>query len=308
MSLEYRKWLTFSTFVFIAGLLWFFFKYKEVYTQHVAVDILWVNVPDNVQLKDGLSYQLDVELTGNGFNLLKASYVAPQVELDFQKYVYKDNRYYFNPTSILGSLKNQLSYGYKVGYVSEELMTIEVDEFIAKKVKLQSVIKVTYQDNYLPITDPYFVPDSVVVTGNDSFIERLGSLKVNLGDLEIQDTLLIEQIDLSNQFPDIKIEPSTVDYIVKSAVMTEGSFMVPVNVVNNKEGFTVKVIPSEIEVVFNCRLQDYNEISETDFSTVIDYESLKEDYNLISTDVKVLNDKISSIRYTPQQIQILLMR
>ncbi|WOI24132.1 YbbR-like domain-containing protein [Nonlabens ulvanivorans] len=308
MSLEYRKWLTFSTFVLIAGLLWFFFKYKEVYTQHVAVDVLWVNVPSNVKLKDGLSYQLDVELTGNGFNLLKASYVAPIVELDFQKYVYKNGDYFFDPKSVMGSLKTQLANNYKIGYVSEELITIKVDEFISKKVGLRSKIKTVYEDNYLPVVSPYFIPDSVVITGNDLLIKDLDILEVSHTDIAIKDTLVIKHIDLVELYPDIKVEPSNVDYVIKSAVMTEGAFMVPVDVINNKDNVAVKIIPSEVEVVFNCKLQEYEMIDVSDFKAVVDYNDLSEDYNLITTEVKILSDKVSSIRFSPQQIQILVMR
>ncbi|GAK90804.1 hypothetical protein JCM19297_103 [Nonlabens ulvanivorans] len=308
MSLEYRKWLTFSTFVLIAGMLWFFFKYKEIYTQHVAIDILWVNVPSNLKLKDGLSYQLDVELTGNGFNLLKAKYVAPQVELDFQKYVYKNESYFFDPKLVMGTLKSQLTKGYKVGYVSQDLMTIELDEYIAKKVNLKPDIKVTYQDNYLPVTKPYFIPDSVTITGNNTFIKEINELVVNQSDVVIQDTLVIKSINFNELYPDIKVEPSSVNYVIKSAVMTEGSFMISVEVINNKDNIAVKVIPSEIEVVFNCKLQDYEMINSADFKAIIDYNKLTEDYNLIAPTINILNDKVSSVRYSPQQVQILVMR
>ncbi|PQJ30489.1 hypothetical protein BST92_00385 [Nonlabens arenilitoris] len=208
----------------------------------------------------------------------------------------------------MGSLKNQLAYDFKVGYISEELMTIEVNEFIAKKVGLKSKIKVTYEHNYLPIVSPYFTPDSVLITGNDAMIKSINTLEINYADITVQDTVFKKRININEQYPDIKVEPTHVDYMIKSAVMTEGSFTIPVNIINNKNDIATKIIPSEVEVIFNCRLQDYELIKESDFNVVIDYNSLTEDYNLVTTDVEVLSDRVNSVRFSPQQIQILVMR
>lgn len=175
-------------------------------------------------------------------------------------------------------------------------------------MSLKSKIKTVYEDNYLPVVSPYFIPDSVVITGNDLLIKDLDILEVSHTDVAIKDTLVIKHIDLVELYPDIKVEPSNVDYVIKSAVMTEGAFMVPVDVINNKDNVAVKIIPSEVEVVFNCKLQEYEMIDVTDFKAVVDYNDLSEDYNLITTDVKILSDKVSSIRFSPQQIQILVMR
>lgn len=308
MSLEYRKYLTFFSFVIVAGLLWFAFKYKEIYTQHIPVALEWVNVPDNLKIQDQTAYFIDVELTGNGFNLLRSKYFAPTVELDFKKYVTIDSLYMFSPQTATGTIKEQLSSNFKVEYIQVDPFEIDVMRFVSKKVPLVKDFRVDYGDNLQPLHVPYFEPDSVSITGNDALIKEIEKLQIELEDIMVTDTLYRQEVNLKALFGDIKMEPSRVEFIVNTGVMTEGSFMVPVTISNNTDNSSFKIIPSEVEVVFAYRLKDHDAIQASDFIINVDYNMLTDDYSSVSVDVEVFNDKVSSVRHNPQQVQILLMQ
>ncbi|WP_438961304.1 hypothetical protein [Nonlabens sp.] len=308
MSLEYKKYGTFFSFVIVTGLLWFAFKYKEIYTQHISVAIEWINVPEDLKIKDQSTYYIDVELTGSGFSLLKSKYFAPKVALDFNKYVAVDSLYIFSPQRATGAIKEQLSSNFKVEYIDADSFALDVMRFVSKKVPLVKDFEVSYGDHLQPLYEPYFEPDSVNITGNDALIDEMDKLQIELEDIMVVDTLYKKEIDLKSLFSEIKTEPSIVEFIVTSGVMTEGSFMVPINIINNKGNSSIKIIPSEVEVVFTYRLKDHDAIQASDFMINVDYNSLKNDYSAVNVNVEVLNDKVVSKRHNPQQVQILLMQ
>lgn len=308
MSLEYKKLLSFTSFLLVAGLLWFVFKYKEVYTQRILVNLEWTNIPDDIKIKEDKIYYIDAELTGVGFNLLKSKYFAPSVKLDFTKYVMIDSLYIFNPQSALVTLKEQLGSKFKVDYVVREPIQIELVKFISKTVPLRRRFAINYNSNLQPTEKPYFQPDSVLVTGNDLVLKDIQQLEVEINDLVVSDTLFMKDIDLSELFDNVKISPSQVEYVVHSSVMTEGSFTIPINIINNNNNNTVKVIPSEVNIVFTCKLSDYEDIGVSDFVINLDYDILTKEYNLVTLNIDVLNDKVFSVRHTPQQAQVLLIQ
>ncbi|MGJ8684148.1 MAG: hypothetical protein ACSHWW_05975 [Nonlabens sp.] len=304
--MEYRKWLTFLFFLIAAALLWFVFKYNQTYSQHIPVEVEWSNIPARIQVKESQDIHIDVELTGNGFKLLNATFFSPSVVLDFQDYVTQENgRYYFIPSIATGSIKEYLSNDFKVDYVTTSKMEIQVVEFSAKQVPLIADFEIKYEENLQSISTPYFNPDSVLITGNDKLISEVKELKIKIPTVNIIDTVTVKQINLSTIFTEFKTAPQTIDYVVNAAVMTEGNFQIPVNVLNVPSNVTLKIIPSEVDVVFNCQLKDYDKISAADFKVEIDYLELENDFNTVVPQVIYKEGIISAVRHAPKQIQLL---
>ncbi len=307
--MEYRKWLTFLVFVIAAALLWFVFKYNQIYTQHIPLEVKWSNVPAHIKIQETDSDFIDVELSGNGFKLLNATFFSPSVNFDFQESVIEENNsYFFKPSSATGIIKESLSKDFKVEFVSTTKVEIQVIEYVSKKVPLVSGFQSVYKENLQTISEPFFKPDSVLVTGNDLLINDLKELRIEIPTLEINDTTFVRIIELGPLFPDFKTEPVEIDYVVNTAIMTEGSFQIPINVLNVPPGVSIKVIPSELTVVFNCQLKNYDHISIAEFMVELDYLNLEENYNTLTPNVIYKEELVNAVRFSPQQIQLLSIK
>jgi hypothetical protein len=309
MRLGYRKFLLFMAFVVAAAVMWFLFRYNNTYVQEVPVTIQWTNIPADLQItSDNREMELPVMVSASGFRLLWTTYDNLQIPLDFREYIQSENeKLIFKPETARESIDLKLGSKMKVNSVPNRTYTIDFQRYKSKMVPLDKQFKVSYTGSFQEVDAAGFSQDSVMITGNDDAVDQTNLLKINIDNITVSDTLVEKQIDLASMFPTYRIEPSTVTYTIRAAEMTEGSYRIPVQLMNKPAGAVVKIIPEIVEVVFTSQLNNYDNIQSTDFTATVDFSKLEEGESIAIPQVNYENPSVNKARLQPQSVQILVI-
>jgi len=88
---------------------------------------------------------------------------------------------------------------------------------------------------------------------------------------------------------------------------TEMEYKLPVYVLNESIGYSVKLFPSEVKILFNVGFDDYKKTTSDQFRIVVDYLELEESKSkraLLILDKKP--DNVLNIRISPQSVDYII--
>ena len=307
---SYGKFLLFIAFVCGAAVLWFLSRYNNTFEEYTTITVEWTNIPVDIELDDSSKIiEVPVKIKAIGFQLLWLNYRDIQTSLDFEKYVTDNNKsLVFEPESARILIDRSIGSSVDVIEVDSKPIILKFQRFASKKVALVKDFKLTFEGNYKESGESGFNVQEVKITGNDERIKNLNELRVKQDDIRVNDTLIIQNIDLRKIYPDIKMDPSTITYTIRAAQMTEGSFRLPIVIKNVPNNVTVKLIPDVVNVVYTCKLLDYNDISKNDFEVVIDINEIGNSKTNAVPILTYTNDKVKEARVQPQSVQILTIQ
>lgn len=310
-SSNYRTFFLFIAFTLAAAVLWFLFRYNNIYEEYVNVTVEWTNVPADLSLSNASrNPQVPVKIKASGFQLLWLQYTDISVPLEFESHVTltEEDRLIFNPEPARSALDRAIGKGITIVEIDAAAVALNYERFASKIVPVLKDFKISFEGNYKELKPIGFNVDSIKVTGNDAFIKSMSALKVKIDDVKVNDSLIVKNIDLTALYPEVKLEPNNITYTINAAQMTEGSFKLPVKLINRKNNNTIQVIPDVVNVVFVSRLYDYESIAKTDFKVTVDVSKIKTGETTTIPELTYDNDKIHTARIQPQSVQLLIIQ
>jgi len=91
---------------------------------------------------------------------------------------------------------------------------------------------------------------------------------------------------------------------------TEGTFKIPVTIINVPFGVKVTTFPKEIEVIYQAGLSNFSKITQNDVSVVFDYKQYEND-SLITYLTPIITQKsnyIYALKINPPQLEFLIQK
>jgi YbbR domain-containing protein len=307
---DYSKFFSFIAFTLAAAVLWFLFRYNNTYVESTTVSVEWINVPVDIELNEkSLEVKVPIKVEASGFRLLWFNYGKANTVIDFEKAVKSSKgELLFYPEKSRDAISEAVGEDIKVLDIDKKPISLGFDKFASKKVLLNKEFKINFTGNFQQIGDSGFDVKEVTITGNDDMVERLDVLNVTIDNIEVEDSLVVQKIDLKRLYPDLRIEPQNVTYTIHAAQMTEGSIRLPIILLNKPEGAKVKLIPESVMVVFSSRLRDYNSIDASDFKVTIDMKELNSNDATAVPIVTYESAYVNEARVQPQSVQILVIQ
>jgi YbbR domain-containing protein len=307
---DYSNFFSFVAFILAAAVLWFLFRYNNTYVEDTIVSVEWVNTPIDIELNEkSLELEVPIKVEASGFRLLWFNYGKANTIIDFKKAVKSSKgELLFYPENSREAINEAVGADIKVLKIHKKPISLGYDKFTSKKVLLNKEFKVKFTGNFQQIGASSFDVNEVTITGNDDMVERVDALNVTIDNIEVQDSLVIQKIDLKRLYPDLRIEPQNVFYTIHAAQMTEGSVRLQITLLNKPEGVKVKLIPESVMVVFSSRLKDYSSIDATDFKVTIDMSELTSNDATAVPIISYESPYVNEARVQPQFVQILVIQ
>ena len=284
-------------------------KLSKDYTRTISFNVDMLNVPEEqIILKDSL-HKINVTLTTYGFNLLKYYFVDPTLQVDFAKLKRKSNYYLWTKNNEFQNIANQFNASTKINGISPDTIKFNYDTYFVKSVPIILNKDVTFASGFDIDGSYQLQPDSIKVIGAKSVIDTISNIETmtfSLKDVNSDINSSI-QLKISKGNSDIKYSEDkvTIKGIIKK--FTEGSFLVPVSVINLPENVNIKYFPKEIEVIFYTSLDYYKTISENNFRIECDFSQVTDENSKLIPKIKKQPDSVRNVRLGTKSIEFIIL-
>lgn len=297
-------------FLAVSFLFWILIKLSKQYTDTVPINVEYYNLPEGKMLLKEPIKTIDVTLKTFGFDLIKYHFFKRKVKVDLQDVKQKNvTTYYQLSDDLLSQITIQLISDVEVFAVKPDTLFYVVGLSTTKKVKIVPNIDIQYQSGYNLFGNLKVEPSEISISGPENLIDSIIQVESQKRELtavnapfEIKIPLLI--LDKSSKV-NYTIKEVTVSGLVEK--FTEAKFTLPIKIKNLPNRYEISTFPTQVEIVFQVGLSDYNKINENDFIVSCDYKrSVKDGLNYLIPKVVLKPSFVSEIKIYPNQIEYLI--
>lgn len=284
-------------------------KLSKDYTRTISFNVDMLNIPEEqIILKDSL-HKINVTLTTYGFNLLKYYFVDPTLQVDFSKLKKKSNYYLWTKNNEFQNIANQFNASTKINGISPDSIKFNYDTYFVKSVPIILNKEVTFASGFDIDGSYQLQPDSIKVIGAKSVIDTISNIETMTFSLKDVNSDINSSIQLKISKGNSDIKYSEDKVTVKGTIkkFTEGSFLVPVSVINLPENVNIKYFPKEIEVIFYTSLDYYKTISENNFRIECDFSQVTDDNSKLIPKIKKQPDSVRNVRLGTKSIEFIIL-
>lgn len=308
-KIKSKDWLTFSIFVLISAVMWFFTSLSSEYSETIKVRYKYTEMPENKVVTKNLPEETEIEIKATGFELIDYKWfgVVPVIEINIKKdAVIKNNVLSFNSKIIRNILKNKL--GQNVSILNDRLSnrTYKLALLSKKRVKVEPDIEINLPPQYQVFDEIKVSPVYVKAYGAKLFID---TLKVVFSEKAIFDNIkeTSSKYVKLKKYNSIKFIPDSIKITVPVERFTEKIIKADINVINKPGNIKVQLLPAFVEIKFNVSFNDYQRIMPEQFRVIVDYNLIKKaKSNKISPRLIKHPKGIENIRISPKNVEFLL--
>ncbi|NLP56989.1 hypothetical protein [Lutibacter sp. B1] len=306
-----RKVRIFLFFLVLTSIIWLLIELSKTYTSSAVFKIEYKNLPADKLLQSKPIQEVNVAIKAPGFNLVKYKAVKHKITLNLKNVIKNNTSYYLLPNAQISNLNAQLPSETEIVKILSDTIFIELGNNISKKIPVNPSIDIKYKLGYNLTEDLKIIPDSIIISGPEKYIDSVKEITTTT--LKLNEVYENINIDLPLKTPlkkNIVLSDKSVKIKGEVDKFTEGSFTIPVTIINEPEGVKVRPFPNEIEIVYQAGLSNFNKINKNSVQVAFDYKEYQND-TLIRFLTPVIMQKsefISSIRINPNQIEFLIQK
>lgn len=269
----------FLLFVAIALAAWYLNRLNNTYQQdiHLPIYIEGIKNPTLSAGNDYFNLYCRVRAKGYDFLLYKLLPKSKMVTIPISE-ILSASSTSENPTINMSMLETAVSDRLKsieLIKLHETNLKIANIAYSEKYVKIASDIKLKIQGGYMQIGEVKFDPCSVLVRGNERYIENIDSVFTYKKVITTPFNTLSDEIGLQKQ-DGVSYSPEIVEYHIIVDRFTEHKISAPPKIITTDSLTEISeytIIPSKIDLCFNVA-QSINQLfSANSFELYIDYDS-----------------------------------
>ena len=264
-----RRWGAVTVCVVIAVVLWFTLSVQETYTILVEMPTQVVNLPDDMALVTLPPSQVQVQVSGEGFDLFGLRFNPPTVMMDAQ-----------DDEVILLDMVQNLPQGINTLGVNPREITFQKEPRISRTIPIRSRAIVETAEPHDFFEPHRLEPDSLVVTGAESLINSLQDWPTEvIRRTGLQDSLVIA-LPLADTLAGL-VEKSQEEttLIAVASEYTEDSRVLRVEIGEvPTTQWDVSLEPPTVRVTYRVPLSHFDRAQEAeDFYATVSYTVIRSD-------------------------------
>lgn len=266
----------FLFFCIAATIFWFVVVLDKEYETRIAIPIQYINVPVDIEIVHDMPSHLDVRIRDKGISLLvyrQKNYFDPLV-FDFNKHTFIRNALSVSSSALFEKvISEQLLSTSVIEDYSPRTFDFQHIKLNKKRVPVRLRYDFSYRKQYSLAGDLIVSPNEVTIYGNKERIDTIHYVtteRVVLTDLTdtTKITVLVEKL------PHTRFLPNNVSVFIPVEVFTESSMHIPITVHNVPDNVAVRVIPADVEVLYQVGKSMYNKVNPMDFVISVDYNNV----------------------------------
>jgi len=304
-----RNYKVFLVFVMISTIFWLLIKFSKQYTSIVQFPVEYTSIPNDLVWDAIPENSLYMSTTASGFQHLSYALWKQKVRLDMSKIRNLSGyQYYLIPKEQISEIIDQFPSNIELVYRSPDSIFFDLSKRIEKKVAVVLRDSLSLAPSFRFVKHAVVKPDSVVVSGPESVVSTINSIETEL--------LVIDNIR-KNTTESVKLKPlghkkvevanKYVEVSLEVEQFTQNTIEVPIIIKNVPSGYLLKIFPDNVKVTFNTSLSNFEEIDQSSFYVIADYNKIKEaNSQLIPLKLKLQTSKAELVKFEPEEVEFLL--
>ncbi len=310
-SIKSKKLNVFGFFLLLSFLFLVISKLSKTYTETIFFHVNYSNVPEQHSISPGFDSIVKVKVKAYGFNLVTHNFYKHKLTVDFNKEVRKNGqKYIWDTKKGISKIDSQLGSKIEILSVQPDSLTFPYDIMSLKKVPIKLDAEISYAPGYDILDSLKIKPDSVNVIGPKNLIEKISKVKSEKLALKDVNASIDKDVDLlmDESFEKIKLSKTKVKVWGTVEKFTEGTFEVPVNIVNLPSNIKINYFPKTVLVSYYVSLENYKKIKALDFKIICDYAEVKNQDRTFFTPQLVTKPKlVKSAKMNQSKVEFIII-
>ena len=304
-----RRINVFLLFLILAFGILLLTKLSKVYTIPFDFNLNKINIPEEEVILSNTDQQIQVTMKTNGFELLKYYLAKPDLIIDFSEQIDKsDKAYIWTKNKGFLGLSSQFSKNIEILNIVPDSLFFFYDVSGVKMVPVEVLIDINYSPGYNSSDKMTCKPDSIKVIGAEVLLAKLNKIQTDtlkLDDVK-QDVSENIELQLPEEFNDLKFLQKKVEVSGKVEKHTEGMLKIPVEIINIPEKVKLKHFPKAVNVSYYTSLVNFNTIDEKQFKVICDYNKMVDGQSFLKPEIIAKPSSIKYAKIKDEQIDFII--
>ncbi|NDW18905.1 YbbR-like domain-containing protein [Dysgonomonas sp. 216] len=307
VNTPWRKVLTFSFFVLLSSILWFFQIYRQNFTASYDLPIRYISIPDSVIFNTPLPESINITIKDNGYGLFNSYFTKRKdsLTIDISEVFATTSNKVLSSTSLQQAVKNKLQNTATLVNYDPSFITFQYTALKQKKLPVIFNGQVFISSGYLLDGDISILPDTVLAYGPETILNGMNyvyTVNDTIHEYNSESPLKYAIKNIEN----VKFIPDVVDVYVPIDKYTQKNLQIEIVCINLPEKLEVKFFPSSVKVSFLVGLSQYQQITEKDFVIQLDYNDLKNTREShVPLRIISMPDHIQSVSMSPADVEFI---
>lgn len=300
---------TFLIFLSLTLLFWILIKMSKIYSTYVVFDLKYENLATVHTLQSEPMKEITASVSSTGFNLINYKLRNKTVSIDLSKIAQKNgSRYYYLPNNHLSEFQNQLAVETKINRFLVDSIFFYLGKNKSKKVPVELKGEIKFRLGYNFVNQVLISPDSITITGPETQLDTIYSINTEMLKLSEVSSKINEKVALV-VFNSDKISISNTEVLVTAEVdkFTEGSLILPFEIINLPSNYRITTFPNEVEVIYQVGLSNFNKVNKENIKVICDYsDSEKNSLTYLIPKLKQQSKLMTSVKIVPEKVEFLI--
>jgi len=306
-GMPWKKILTFSFFVLLSAIFWFFQIYRENFNATYTIPLKYINIPDSIIFDTNLPSDIQVTVRDNGLSMFVYHFSNKKdtLEIDVTTALGTLPTNVLQGTSYQQLIKSKLLVSSNIVVYEPNYISFNYTALQHKKIPVIFDGQIFLSAGYLLDGEIKPVPDSIIVYGSSNALKGMNYAYTT--DDTIKNFASKEPLFYSlKKMENIKFVPERVQINVPIDKYTEKEIYIPIVCYNLPEDLDIRFFPSSIRASFWVGLSNYSEIDDEDFKIEFDYNELMGlQQTVVPVRLTSYPDYIQNLAITPTEVEFI---
>lgn len=301
-------------FLLLSIFLWFLIKLSnEGYVTELTFPVNYTNVPTDKRLNETPVSKVTVRVRSVGFDLLKYKLRSLRpLEVDLSDVARTDEgSSYWATNSRRNFLNEKFDANTQIVSITPDTVFFDFNDVVSKKIKVYLKARKKFSNFKTFYRPPSLTPDSITVVGSEQQLSEMDSIFTKPVNLKAEEDSV--EIGVPLDLPkgsDLEFSEKRVTLKVRYSSLTEGTFEVPIKVVNLPEDYELNIFPDHVDAKFQVAVEDYDRVSVEEFEAYVNFNEISEqtDKQVMTVRLETTPAFLKGVTINPKQVEYILIR
>jgi YbbR-like protein len=295
----------------LSTIFWFLIKLSKPYTSVVTVKVEYVNQPQDKVVVNNLPDKFKMNVSGTGWQLFRyfLNSENTKLQVNIENYMKQgviytnNNRFGFN---------DQLPADLNITQISPSEVRFKFENKKSKKVPVKPDIDISINPQYGLKGNIVLIPDSIVVSGPESYIDTLTVIHTERLEIKDLDANTSGKLNI-RKFPLQSFEYDTLElgYQILVEQYTEGNIELPITVINISSDDVV-LLSKSADVSFQIPIEKFDLVQDPSFiahfETIADFQNIQPVDSVVAIQVITFPNFVRNINVKPARVGFLFLK